>query len=214
MLKKSYDLVYRLHNKEKKLYIIMRIIAGTYRGRTLECPNNVATRPTTDRVRESLFGILDSMQARGDIPLWRDLMVLDGFCGAGTLGFEALSRGAAHVLFIDNDAETVRVCTKNAQTFHITQEQIQMTKQNLLTIGKKPNHLLPRNLVFLDPPYGQNLGKPALMHLQEKEWLAPECLCVLETDKKHPEPLAEEYARLKDERLYGRTRIQIFHLKI
>ena len=188
----------------------MRIIAGEHRGRLLDCPSNDLTRPTTDRVRESLFAILDSLQARGDIPKWQDIYAIDGFCGAGTLGLEALSRGASHVTFIDDNAPAILSCKKNIASCKISSSQATTLQQNILNLPEKPNHVPAANLIFLDPPYGHGLGYPALQHLQNKNWLCDAYLCILESDKKHPETLPQS-VHIEDERMYGRTRLQFIH---
>lgn len=189
----------------------MRIIAGTHRGQLLDCPPNDLTRPTPDRVRESLFSILDSMQARDLCPLWHNIYALDGFCGAGTLGLEALSRGAALAGFIDDDANAIKTCKKNITSCNIPPEQGIVFQKNILNIHNRPNHLAQFNLLFLDPPYGKNLGGPTIQHLNDGDWLTKNCLCILESDKKHPESLANHLS-IMDERLYGRTRLQFISL--
>jgi len=189
----------------------MRIIAGEHRGQLLDCPSNDLTRPTTDRVRESLFSILDSMQAREICPIWHNTYVLDGFCGAGTLGLEALSRGATHTSFVDDNPKAIQTCQKNIATCKISNNRFTLLQKNILSIQNRPNHPPHFNLIFLDPPYGQNLGYPAMKHLHTEGWLAENCLCILESDKKHPEQLPE-HVDIIDERLYGRTRLQFIKL--
>ncbi len=189
----------------------MRIIAGEHRGQLLDCPSNDLTRPTTDRVRESLFSILDSMQAREICPTWHNSYVFDGFCGAGTLGLEALSRGAAHASFVDDNPKAIQTCQKNIATCKISNDRFTILQKNILNIQNRPNHLPYFNLIFLDPPYGQNLGYSAMKHLHTGDWFAENCLCIIESDKKHPEQLPD-HINILDERLYGRTRLQFIKL--
>lgn len=124
----------------------MRIIAGTYRGRAIEAPKGMGTRPTTDRVRESLMSAIAS--ATGG---FEDLVVLDAFAGSGALGIESLSRGADTVIFADKDPKVCSLITKNLKTLGVAPENYRVYIKN--TLQAPPQFVRPYDLVFLDPPY-------------------------------------------------------------
>lgn len=186
----------------------MRIIAGKFRGRLLLPPQDQETRPTADRVRENLFNILDSHIEKSLLPPWSALSVLDGFCGTGALGLEALSRGAAQALFIEKSPQAAAICKKNIAACGLPPERATLINADILQLPAFKKETNSANLVFLDPPYGRNLGIPALLHLRQNGYLAPQHLCVLETDKKHPENIPAPY-REEDIRLYGRVKLTI-----
>ena len=125
----------------------MRIIAGEFRGRIIDAPEGEGTRPTIDRVRESLFSSLFSMRGGFD-----DAVVLDAFAGSGALGLEALSRGAQRVVFFERDAKAARVIERNLAGCRVGAPRAQLRKVDVLESA--PVSMRPAfNLVFLDPPY-------------------------------------------------------------
>ncbi len=125
----------------------MRIIAGTMRGRSLACPVGQGTRPTTDRVRESIMSCVFS--ARGG---FEDAMVLDAFAGSGALGFEALSRGAARAVLYEKDAAAHKVLSANAAKLGLEARQATLVRADV--IERPPRFSRPPfDLIFLDPPY-------------------------------------------------------------
>ncbi len=125
----------------------MRIIAGTMKGRALACPAGQGTRPTTDRVRESIMSCVFS--ARGG---FGDAMVLDAFAGSGALGFEALSRGAARAVFYERDAAAHKVLAANAAKLGLEPRQATLVRGDVME--RPPRFSRPAfDLVFLDPPY-------------------------------------------------------------
>lgn len=186
----------------------MRIIAGKLRGRLLFTPQDQETRPTADRVRENLFNILNSYIEKSLLPPWNALSVLDGFCGTGALGLEALSRGATQALFIEKSPQAAAICQKNITVCGLPPARAALVKADILQLPSVTKETKGAELVFLDPPYGKNLGVPALLHLCRNGYLAPQHLCVLETDKKHPENIPAPY-REEDIRLYGRVKLTI-----
>lgn len=139
----------------------MRIIAGEYRGRTLKAPKGDGTRPTTDRVRESLMSALGS--ARGGFD---GAVVLDAFAGSGALGLEALSRGAASACFYERAGEALRALGGNVEALGLDARRARICRADVL---KNPPAFAdpPFDLVFLDPPYAldaaQALGVPATL---------------------------------------------------
>ena len=152
----------------------MRIVAGKFRGKTLTSPSDLSIRPTADRVRESIFNILSSRLG----PVFDGVRVLDLFAGTGALGLEALSRGAAHVTFVDMGAEARGLIRDHIEAFGaggITK----LLRRDATDLGT-PGSLKPFDLVFLDPPYGQGLGEQALANLAAGGWLAPSATLVFE----------------------------------
>jgi 16S rRNA (guanine966-N2)-methyltransferase len=152
----------------------MRIVGGRFRGRTLTAPTSQEVRPTSDRLRESLFNIL--AHAYGD-PV-TGARVLDLFAGTGALGLEALSRGAAFVLFVDQGAEARALIRENVAPLGVG-GVTRLFRRDATKLG--PAHPVePFSLVFLDPPYGKGLAGKALASAQAGGWLAPEALAVVE----------------------------------
>jgi len=178
----------------------MRIVGGVLRGRKLLSPDGNATRPTSDRARESVFNIL--LHAKWlETGLLEDADVLDVFAGTGALGLESLSRGARHCVFIENDRKAAKTCQANIDAFDMD-ERTKLLTFDALKPPFRPEHTNPRTLVFLDPPYGKNMGCAALEALAKKGWMKKGAVCVLEMDKKRTEPNPEGFA-LADERAYG-----------
>jgi len=143
----------------------MRIVAGSLRGRSLAGPKSQAIRPTADRLREALFNIL--VHAYGD-PI-TGARVLDLFAGTGALGIEALSRGAAFTLFVDDGAEARALLRDNVTTLGLG-GNTRIFRRDATKLG--PAHpLAPFSLAFLDPPYGQGLAEKALAAARAGAWL-------------------------------------------
>ena len=152
----------------------MRIVGGRLRGRALAAPKSQAIRPTADRLRESLFNILT--HAYGD-PV-TGARVLDLFAGTGALGFEALSRGATLVQFVDNGAEARALLRQNVEALGLA-AITKIFRRDATKLG--PVHPVePFSLVFLDPPYGKALAEQALISAREGGWLANDALIVVE----------------------------------
>lgn len=181
----------------------MRIVGGIHRGRTLFSPQGRDTRPTSDRARQAIFNILHHGGWHGGI--LEEAAVLDAFAGTGALGLEALSQGARHAAFIERDPATAALCQKNIDALGKTERARVFTFDAAAPIAR-PLYIEPRTLVFLDPPYGKNLGAQALAGLAQKGWLKAGAACVLEMSKKQPETLPAGFA-LKDERTYGLARV-------
>ncbi|MEC4183380.1 16S rRNA (guanine(966)-N(2))-methyltransferase RsmD [Adlercreutzia sp. R21] len=126
----------------------MRIIAGEYRGRRLEAPRGQGTRPTTDRVRESLMSAIHS--ARGGFD---GAVVLDAFAGSGALSLEALSRGAVSAVLCESDREAASVIERNVRALGLTRDEARLARGDVLRRPPMPASGKPFDLVFLDPPY-------------------------------------------------------------
>ncbi|WP_375260716.1 16S rRNA (guanine(966)-N(2))-methyltransferase RsmD [Palleronia sp.] len=155
----------------------MRIIAGTHRGRALAAVGKgdpaAHLRPTTDRVRESLFGVLDG--GRFGDPI-EGAHVLDLFAGTGALGLEALSRGAAHGTFVENGRKALSLLTQNIRSLG-EGERTRVLRQDATRLGPAERAC---DLVFLDPPYGKGLGGRAIEVARAGGWIAPDALIVWE----------------------------------
>jgi 16S rRNA (guanine966-N2)-methyltransferase len=152
----------------------MRIVGGRLRGRVLAAPKSAAIRPTADRLRESLFNIL--AHAYGD-PV-TDARVLDLFAGTGALGLEALSRGAAFALLIDDAAEARALMRDNVTALGLG-GTARIFRRDATALGDV-HPLEPFGLAFLDPPYRQGLAERALVSARAGGWFLAEALAVVE----------------------------------
>jgi 16S rRNA (guanine966-N2)-methyltransferase len=177
----------------------MRIIAGSHRGRRIEAPPDETIRPTSDRIRESLFNILGHKLGG-----FAGRNVLDGFAGTGALGFEALSRGAASALFMDNNKSALDLCRRNATALGLDGR----AAFRLGDIARPPVAQEKFDLILLDPPYGKGLGSAALIALDAACWLGDNAIIVIEADKSQPEVTPSGFTVI-DSRDYGRTRIEL-----
>ena len=152
----------------------MRVVGGRLKGRSLVAPSSRDIRPTADRLRESLFNIL--IHAYDD-PV-ADARVLDLFAGTGALGIEAVSRGAAFALFVDNGAEARALLRNNVEALGLG-GVTKVYRRDATNLG--PAHPMePFSLVFLDPPYRMRLAEKALASLRDGGWLTPGALIVVE----------------------------------
>ncbi len=181
----------------------MRITGGQLRGRLLASLKGSNIRPTTDQVKESIFSILgqDLSGLRG----------LDLFAGAGSLGLEALSRGASHVIFIDNSLKAVRLIKKHLYLFGL-QDSGTVLRRDLKKGIPRGHPLFKQNfdLVFLDPPYGRDLIPVLLKHLSAGNVLSYGARIIAESSKTDQLPISFGDLNRVDKRLYGDTRINIY----
>ncbi len=178
----------------------MRIIAGEFRGRALASVGKgdagAHLRPTTDRVRESLFNVL------GHQIDFDGLRVLDLFAGTGALGLEALSRGAAHVTFVDDGRVAQGLIRKNIDLTR-SADRTDLIRRDATRLGENPG--APYDLLFLDPPYGKSLGQKAIAALSQG-WIADEALIVWEENAPMQPPAGFTQ---QDSRKYGDTHITL-----
>jgi 16S rRNA (guanine(966)-N(2))-methyltransferase RsmD len=175
----------------------VRVVAGRFGGRSLVAPPGRSTRPTSDRVREALFSILDPALLEG-------ARVLDLFAGSGALGIEALSRGAAETVLVDASSAAVAAIRRNLETLGAVAE---VRRQDALAYLKSASRDARQyDLVFLDPPYrhASALGRELSAALEP--FLAPAARVVTESDRRTP---LELDMALLDERRYGDTLIRI-----
>ena len=178
----------------------MRIVAGKHRGARLVAPEGLEIRPTSERAREALFSILEG----GRFPLTlRGARVLDLFSGTGALGLEALSRGAAQVVFVENGAAALAALRTNiaklraAGIAHV--REVDATRFTEHTP-------LPADLILIDPPYGSGLWVEALDTIERGGWIGPDTVIAVEVGKKESvsPPLG---MTLLDDRRYGAARL-------
>lgn len=176
----------------------MRIISGNRRGHKLAGFSGGKIRPTTDRVKESVFNLIQGFVA--------DSSVLDLFAGSGALGFEALSRGASRAVFVDSDREAVGIVKKNAEALGFC---------GLVKIFNKPYQEFFKNskesfdIIFLDPPYNKGFILPVLTDIVKNSRLADGGIIVLESDETDLHSEFEGLAVLKQKK-YGRSYITIY----
>ena len=178
----------------------MRIVGGALRGRRLAGPKSFSIRPTSDRLRETIFDILEHAYP-GSIEA---ASVIDLFAGAGALGLEALSRGAARALFVDQGAEARALLRQNIEALGLG-GVTRVFRRDARRLGRAPK-AERFGLAFLDPPYGQNLAPPALAELARGEWLAPGALVVVEETAGGAVELPQSF-REEQTRRYGDTQV-------
>jgi 16S rRNA (guanine966-N2)-methyltransferase len=185
----------------------MRIVGGALRGRRLEAPPGGATRPTADRVREALFNILEHAGWRaGGLSILRGAEVLDAFCGTGALGLEALSRGAAHATFVEHDRAVLPVLRRNIAAFGVA-ERSSIFAFDATQPPQRPAERPAAALVFLDPPYREDLAAAALAALAKRGWIAEGAVISIEhAASAAPPATGAEFVTL-DHRRYGRAAI-------
>lgn len=175
----------------------MRIIAKQWRGRRLQAPAGMGTRPTADRTRETLFSMLTSRFGTFD-----GLRVADLFAGSGAMGLEALSRGAASALFVETDAAARKIIADNAATLGA---EIRVLATSALTLPAPPGG--PFDLIIADPPYGPGAGTKVREAVERAEWLAPGGLLAIETERS--DEVAPGTLELDDSRVVGRARLTL-----
>lgn len=178
----------------------MRIISGRWKGKRLVAPQGSTVRPTSDRVRQSLFDMLWHASWAGR-EVVEGAQVLDAFAGTGALGLESLSRGALAATFIEKDRAALAALRTNIAA---------CKAQGTVIAGdatKPPRALTPATLILLDPPYGANLLPPALEALDAAGWIAPGALVCTELGE--CDPLPETRFTPLDDRRHGKARLLI-----
>jgi 16S rRNA (guanine966-N2)-methyltransferase len=185
----------------------MRIVAGKHRGLALATPKDDRVRPTSDRVREAVFNVL----AHNDFGIGfaiEGARVLDLFAGTGALGLEALSRGAAYVLFVDDHFESRGLIRRNVEAARAT-GATKIWRRDATGLSEMPvNAGGPFDLAFLDPPYRKGLVAQALASARDGGWLTPRALVVAEMAADEAFAAPEGFALL-DERTYGDTKVLV-----
>lgn len=175
----------------------MRIISGKARGTKLETLEGLDTRPTLDRVKESLFSIIQGYVY--------DATVLDLFSGSGALALESLSRGAKKAYSYDNSKKAIEIIKNNAKKTHLEEKIIIKNKDFKNALEEVENEKF--DIIFLDPPYKTDFGLQAVKIIMEKDLLSKDGIIVFETDKDEKEYLEElrKSSNIKDLRKYGRV---------
>ena len=179
----------------------MRIIAGEWRRRLLKAPEGDTTRPTADRVRETLFAMLTSR-----LGSFEGLSVADLFAGSGALGLEALSRGAATCLFVENEAGAIRALRANIANLR-AQQRCEVRAGSVMQLGPAK---APYDLILLDPPYHSGAGAVALDRLARLGWIGEATWIALETAS--DEKVLVKALEIEAERKVGKARLNLLRL--
>jgi|OM-RGC.v1.016142940 16S rRNA (guanine966-N2)-methyltransferase len=186
----------------------VRIVGGKWRRRNLDSSfkfnKQRKIRPTSDRVKENIFNVVENLRTGNPL---KGAHVLDLFCGTGAMGLEALSRGADFCHFIDNSREAKRLTLKNVRKVGAEQNSM-FSLTDILDLNQ--NDGVVSNLVFLDPPYGKNLGNLAISLLLENDWVNGDTIFILE---KEVNGLFSSELTIVDQRVYGGTEILILKLE-
>lgn len=180
----------------------MRITSGEFRNRKILTPDGDRVRPTSDKMRQVIFNML---QKYG---LPDDGAVMDVFCGTGALGLEALSRGAGFCTFIDQSRESLDFCRRNVAALKVADRAALLNRDSSKT-GKREDKTPAAGLAFLDPPYRKSLIAPALVALHDGGWLVSGAICVAETEEEAAGTAPERFAPL-DFRAHGGTKIWFY----
>ncbi|OYW44442.1 MAG: 16S rRNA (guanine(966)-N(2))-methyltransferase RsmD [Sphingomonadales bacterium 12-68-11] len=176
----------------------MRIIAGEWRSRLLRAPRGEATRPTADRTRETLFAMLTSR-----LGSFEGLAVADLFAGSGALGLEALSRGAARCLFVENEAEALRALRANIAALRAA-ERCEVEARSVMQLAAARQTW---DLILLDPPYNSGAGAVALDRLNRLGWIGPATWIALETAS--DEVVTVKSLAIESERRVGKAKLTL-----
>jgi 16S rRNA (guanine966-N2)-methyltransferase len=182
----------------------MRIVGGSHGGRVLRAPHGAATRPTSEKVREAMFGILGRLAGPLD-----GAHVLDLFAGSGALGIEALSRGAAHATFVDSGKPALAAVRGNLRELGLEDRATVLAMDAVAAARRPPT--APWRLVFVDPPYASDLAQRAVLALPT-ESLAPGAVVVIEHDRRGMPPDALGSLLRTDQRRYGDTMVTFFEV--
>jgi 16S rRNA (guanine966-N2)-methyltransferase len=180
----------------------MRIIGGRLKGRVLQSPPDGEIRPTSDRLRETIFNILAHAY---DDPV-SDAAVIDLFAGTGAMGLEALSRGARNVLFVEIAGKARALIRANVDALGLG-GVAQIFRRDARKLGPAPQGK-SFSLAFLDAPYGQHLAEQALVALRDGNWLSPQALLIVEEAAEAELFVPDDY-RILETRVYGDSKIAI-----
>jgi 16S rRNA (guanine966-N2)-methyltransferase len=192
----------------------MRIISGKFKGKKLiefKLKDRQNLRPTSDRNRESLFNILINSSKLKEVGFnLRNATILDGFCGTGAVGFEALSRGAKFITFIDIKKEHLNIARKNSKLLDVDNN----TEFLCINLGKELKENINKNydLIFLDPPYKNLILESTLENLIKANYIKKNTVIVIEYEKRNDFKITEKLKSI-DKRKYGKTIFEFFILK-
>jgi len=186
--------------------LTIRIIGGELKGRKLVTVPGLQTRPTSDRVRESIFNIL------GDYV--RGARVLDLYCGTGAMGIEALSREAESVLFADNHEQALRALKKNIKACSLESRAHTIRWNVLGNLNVIRSHSPAFNLVFTDPPYNKDMIQPSLLNLDLSRCLENGARLIVEHSPLEPIPENLFRFEITDQRRYGKTLVSFLNYMV
>ena len=184
----------------------MRIVAGKFRAKRIEAPKGLTTRPTSDRVRQALFNVLEHGAPQFDFAGAR---VLDLFAGSSALGLEAMSRGARFCLFVEESADARASIRRNVEALSLT-GVTKIWRRDATRLGEAGT-MQPFDLIFLDPPYGKSLGLRALQSAAAGGWIKDGAIAVLEDRADAEIELPAAFQQL-DARIYGETKIVVMRV--
>ena len=184
----------------------MRIITGSAKGKRLKAPSGLKTRPTTDRVKESLFSIIQEFLS--------DACILDLFAGTGNLGLEALSRGAAHAIFVDQAQECSRLIRENAAYTNLLKRCDIWRTQVLEALARCQREQLAFDIIFCDPPYNQGHPMQILRFIDENPVLLPNGILILEHSRHEALPEALNHLELRRQEQYGETMLSFYKMPV
>ncbi len=183
----------------------MRVISGKARGLKLNTPKNDDVRPTTDRVKESLFNMINSYIM--------DSEILDLFAGTGSLGIECLSRGANQCIFVDNSKESINIVKSNIKKARVENESIVLNLDFKSAINSLSSKNKQFDVIFMDPPYYKNMFSDALSAVDNNNLLKEDGIIVVEHDTvdKFPDNMGRLYK--SREKKYGNTTLTFYKLE-
>lgn len=186
----------------------MKIISGAYRGRSLKTTTGPGFRPAMGKVREALFSMLE---ARG--VEWTQARVLDLFAGSGSLGFEALSRGAAEVCFVESAPYAVKVIAANAKLLGVEEGRCSVRQEEVAKV-LAVRARSPYNVVFIDPPYRMDVLAHTLASLLKQAWVKPGAVVNAEVEGRLPFDAEKTHPDLEllADRSYGQTRVILWEV--
>lgn len=186
----------------------MRIIAGEFKGRQLKTTAGPGYRPAMSKVRQALFSMLE---ARGVV--WPETRVLDVFAGSGSLGLEALSRGAAFACFVEADKKAASLIEENAAKFGLSSDRLRVCRQEARAF-LAVRDMAPFDLIFIDPPYHGNFLSSSINAVLRKDWLNKGGMINAEVERRLDIDPVNGFSPLEcvTDRTYGQTRVILWEL--
>lgn len=182
---------------------MIRIIAGKYKGKIIPTKKNADYRPSTAKFREAIFNILSSGKFV-DSNFLANSNVLDLFAGSGSLAFEAISRGAEYATLIDVNAEYLKLAKKFIEQLN-EQDKVNCLRLSAINL---PKSIKKYNLIFLDPPYNENLVTKSLSSLENNDWIEDNAIIIIETSKREDYIISNSYTEI-DKRIYNNNKLII-----
>ncbi len=183
----------------------MRVISGKAKGFKLESPKNMSTRPTSDRVKESVFNTI-----QGDI---YDKTIIDLYSGTGSLGIEALSRGARRAYFIENSRKCIKIIERNLRKTQLLSKSNIICADVIRAIIKLAKKNIKADIIFLDPPYNKNLARGTIEYICKYELLNPMGIIIIEHGKKENLPKEIDKTISFKGKYFGNTGVSFYRQK-